>query len=86
MFVLQTIHNMNKDKKNVGQPILSQVFSCIPSSIIESCTKRFHSNKYHKKMPVRVHLVSLLYGFSAIAMALERFAKGCWAAKASSFI
>ncbi len=76
MFVLQTIHNMNKDKKNVGQPILSQVFSCIPSSIIESCTKRFHSNKYYKKIPVRVHLVSLLYGVFSYCNGLREICEG----------
>ena len=67
---------MTKDKKFAGQPILSQVFSCVPATLIESCTKRFNSNRYYKKIPVRVHLVSLLYGVFSYCNGLREICEG----------
>lgn len=67
---------MNKDKKFAGQPILSQIFSCIPSSLIEKCCKKHHSNRYYKKLPVRVHLVSLLYGVLSYCNGLREICEG----------
>ena len=53
---------MPKDKKFVGQPILSQILSLIPKNTISKAVQKHHSNRYYKKIPVRIHLTSLLYG------------------------
>jgi hypothetical protein len=76
MFVLRIIHNMNKDKKFAGQPILSQIFSCIPGKVIEKSTRKHNSNRYYKKIPVRVHLVSLLYGVLSYCNGLREICEG----------
>jgi len=67
---------MSKDKKSVGQPILSQIISCIPSSIIDSSTLKHNSNRYYKKIPVRVHIVSLLYGVLSYCNGLREICEG----------
>ena len=53
---------MDKSKNFVGQPILSQIFSCLDSSKINSAARKHNANHYYKKIPFRVHLVTLLYG------------------------
>lgn len=53
---------MDKVTNFVGQPILSQILSCISLSKINSAARKHNSNHYYKKIPVRVHLISLLYG------------------------
>lgn len=53
---------MDKSKKSVGQPILSQILSCISTDTIKQAAKKHNSNRYYKKLPLRVHLTSLLYG------------------------
>lgn len=67
---------MGKDKKFVGQPILSQVISCIPSDIIKDSAHRHNSNRYYKKIPVRVHLTSLLYGVLSYCNGLREICEG----------
>ncbi|MCA6516369.1 MAG: DUF4372 domain-containing protein, partial [Chitinophagaceae bacterium] len=51
---------MSEVKKFVGQPALSQILDVIPSSLIQQSSKKHQSNRYYKRLPFRVHLVSLL--------------------------
>ena len=67
---------MNKDKKFVGQPILSQIFSCIPNKTIIEAARKHGSNRYYKKLPLRVHLVSLLYGVFSYCNGLREICEG----------
>ncbi len=67
---------MDKSKKFVGQPILSQILSCISTDIITQSSKKHNSNRYYKKIPVRVHLVSLLYGVFSYCNGLRELCEG----------
>lgn len=67
---------MSESKQFVGQPILSQILSCIPTSIITQAVKKCNSNRYYKKIPTRVHLVSLLYGVFSYCNGLRELCEG----------
>ena len=67
---------MDKNKTFVGQPVLSQIFSCIPSSIINEACRKHKSNRYYKRIPLRVHLVSLLYGVFSYCNGLRELCEG----------
>ncbi len=67
---------MDKDKKLAGQPILSQILDCIPSEVITTATRKHKSNRYYKRIPVRVHLVSLLYGVFSYCNGLRELCEG----------
>jgi len=67
---------MYKAKKFVGQPVLSQIFSCIPVSVINEACKKHKSNRYYKRLPLRVHLVSLLYGVFSYCNGLRELCEG----------
>lgn len=67
---------MNKDKTFVGQPILSQIISCIPKRTISDAVRKHDSNRYYKKLPTRVHLVSLLYGVFSYCNGLREICEG----------
>ncbi|MBK7969392.1 MAG: DUF4372 domain-containing protein [Bacteroidetes bacterium] len=67
---------MNKVNKFVGQPVLSQILSCIPAKIIADAAKKHQSNKYYKRIPVRVHLISLLYGVFSYCNGLRELCEG----------
>lgn len=67
---------MNKDKNFVGQPILSQIISCISKRTISDAVKKHDSNRYYKKIPTRVHLVSLLYGVFSYCNGLREICEG----------
>lgn len=69
---------MDKNTKNnlIGQPILSQVISHIPKSLISEAIIRHNANYYYKKIPVRVHLVSLLYGVLSFCNGLREICEG----------
>lgn len=67
---------MDKDKKFPGQPILSQIFSEIPAKIIVDAGIKHKSNRYYKKLPLRVHLVSLLYGVFSYCNGLRELCEG----------
>lgn len=67
---------MNKGKKFVGHPILSQILSCISTDIIKQSSKQHQSNRYYKRLPVRVHLVSLLYGVFSYCNGLRELCEG----------
>lgn len=67
---------MGKNKKFVGQPILSQILSCIPTSLIKQAAQKHNSNRYYKRIPLRVHLVSLLYGVFSYCNGLREICEG----------
>lgn len=67
---------MNEVKKFVGQPVLSQILDQIPSSLINKANRKHHSNRYYKKMPLRIHLVSLLYGVLSYCNGLRELCEG----------
>ena len=67
---------MDKVTNFVGQPILSQIPSCISLSKINSAARKHNSNHYYKKIPVRVHLISLLYGVFSYCNGLRDLCEG----------
>jgi hypothetical protein len=67
---------MGEVKKFPGQPVLSQILDVIPSSIINAANRKHKSNRYYKKLPLRVHLVSLLYGVFSYCNGLRELCEG----------
>lgn len=67
---------MDKSSKFVGQPVLSQILDTIPSSIISSANRKHQANRYYKRIPLRVHLVSLLYGVLSYCNGLRELCEG----------
>jgi len=67
---------MDKSKKFAGQPILSQILSCISTDIIKQCGIKHKSNRYYKRIPLRVHLTSLLYGVFSYCNGLRELCEG----------
>lgn len=67
---------MNEDKKFVGQPVLSQILDVIPSSLIYKANRKHQANRYYKTIPLRVHLVSLLYGVFSYCNGLRELCEG----------
>lgn len=67
---------MDKIKSFVGQPVLSQILDTIPSSIINAANRRHKANRYYKRLPLRVHLVSLLYGVLSYCNGLRELCEG----------
>lgn len=67
---------MDKGKKFVGQPIFSQVLSCILSDIIVAATLKHFGDRYYKRMPAKVHLTSLLYGVLSCCNGLREICEG----------
>lgn len=67
---------MGEVKKFSGQPVLSQILDVIPSSIINAANRKHKSNRYYKRLPLRVHLVSLLYGVFSYCNGLRELCEG----------
>jgi len=67
---------MNEIRKFPGQPVLSQILDVIPSPIINAANRKHKSNRYYKKLPLRVHLVSLLYGVFSYCNGLRELCEG----------
>jgi len=67
---------MDKGKNFVGQPVLSQIIKCIPSDIISKAVKKHSSDRYYKRIPVRTHLTSLLYGVLSYCNGLREICEG----------
>lgn len=67
---------MGEDKKFVGQPILSQILDCISSNTITKATNKHKSNRYYKRITLRVHLVTLLYGVYSYCNGLREICEG----------
>lgn len=67
---------MREDKSFVGQPVLSQIIDVIPSSLIAKANRKHNANRYYKRLPLRVHLVSLLYGVFSYCNGLREMCEG----------
>ena len=67
---------MDKVNTLAGQPILSQISDCIPSATIRKVVRKHNSNYYYKKLPFRVHLVTLLYGVFSYCNGLRELCEG----------
>jgi len=67
---------MSKDKNFVGQPILSQIIKCIPSEIIKTAVSKHSADRYYKKIPLRIHLTTLLYGVFSYCNGLREICEG----------
>lgn len=67
---------MDKIKSFIGQPILSQILNCIPTTLITKSCRKNKSNRYYKKLPVRVHLITLLYGVLSYCNGLREVCEG----------
>ncbi len=67
---------MSEVKKFSGQPVLSQILDVIPSSLISKANRRHRANRYYKKLPLRVHLVTLLYGVFSYCNGLREMCEG----------
>lgn len=65
-----------KDKSFVGQLVLSQILDLIPSSLISKANRKYKANRYYKRIPLRVHLVSLLYGVFSYCNGLRELCEG----------
>jgi hypothetical protein len=66
----------DKDKSFVGQPVLSQILDVIPSSLIIKANRKHQANRYYKRLPLRIHLVSLLYGVLSYCNGLREMCEG----------
>lgn len=66
----------NKDRNFPGQPILSQILSQIPSSLIHKTNRKHNANRYYKRLSLRVHLVSMLYGVFSYCNGLRELCEG----------
>src|SRR5882672_20048 len=67
---------MGEVKKFSGQPVLSQILDVIPNSIIHAANRKHQSNRYYKRLPLRIHLVSLLYGVFSYCNGLREVCEG----------
>ena len=67
---------MSESKKFLGQPILSQILDVIPSSLITQSERKHRANRYYKRLPLRVHVVSLLYGVFSYCNGLRELSEG----------
>lgn len=67
---------MDKNKQFVGQPVLSQILSCIPAATINKSCRKHNANRYYKKIPARVHLISLLYWVFSYCNGLRELCEG----------
>lgn len=67
---------MGKDKSFAGQPLLSQILDVIPSSLIYKANRKHQANRYYKRLPLRIHLVSLLYGVFSYCNGLREMCEG----------
>jgi len=67
---------MDKSKAFVGQPLLSQILDNIPSAITNAANRKHKANRYYKRIPLRVHLVSLLYGVFSYCNGLRELCEG----------
>jgi len=67
---------LDKDRKFPGHPVLSQILNEIPNSLIHSANRKHNSNRYYKRLPLRVHLVTLLYGVFSYCNGLREICEG----------
>jgi hypothetical protein len=75
MFELPYLHIMTKSTNLSGQPVICQLLSFIPSSIIEGCVEEHQSDYYYKVMTTYRQLVFLLYGVISRCHSLRNLCK-----------
>lgn len=66
---------MSKATKMAGEPVLCQLFSLIPSQIIDEAVALYESDKYYKTMTTRKQLACLLYGVTTRVDSLQSLIK-----------
>ena len=66
----------NTTKKSTGQPILIQIFKQIPKEVINEAVRKHNANRYYKKIPLRVHLITQLYGVLSYCNGLREICEG----------
>lgn len=67
---------MSKVKTFVGQPVLSQFFSSIPSTVLRKAASQYSTDRYYKRIPLRIHLTCLLYGVLSYCNGLREICEG----------
>lgn len=67
---------MDKSTNFLGQPVLSQILSCIGTAKINSAARKHNANHYYKRIPFRIHLVALLYGVFSYCNGLRELCEG----------
>lgn len=67
---------MGEVKNFIGQPILSQILDVIPSEIINGANRKHKANRYYKRIPLQIHLISLLYGVFRYCNGLRELCEG----------
>ncbi|RYY42953.1 MAG: IS4 family transposase [Chitinophagaceae bacterium] len=67
---------MDKDKKFPGQPVLSQILDLIDAQLINKVARKHAANRYYKRLPLRVHITSLLYGVFSYCNGLRELCEG----------
>jgi ribosomal protein L11 len=67
---------MSKSTNSFGQPILNQIFKLIPLNIIENAVNKRQSDKYYKSIPVKKHLVCMLFGVLSHCNGLRELCEG----------
>lgn len=55
---------------------MSQILDVIPGTIINGANRKHRANQYCKRLPLRVHLVSLLYGVFSYCYGLRELCEG----------
>jgi hypothetical protein len=48
----------------------------IPKDVVSRSARKHQANRYYKKLPLRVHLVSLLYGVFSYCNGLRELSEG----------
>lgn len=67
---------MSEDKTFTGQPILSQILEVIPRGIINGANRKHRANRYYKRLPLRAHVISQLYGVFSYCNGLRELCEG----------
>jgi hypothetical protein len=67
---------MSKSKTSTGQPVLSQILSCVPSELIKEIGAKHRADRYYKRIPLKTHLTALLYGVFSYCNGLREICEG----------
>jgi len=74
---------MGEVKKFPGHPVLSQILDVIPSSIIHAANRKHKSNRYYKRLHLRVIWWVCCMGCLATVTDYGSYAKAFWPVKGS---
>ena len=70
---------MSKSTQFPGQPILGQLLSLIPKSMVASISQELGSDRYYKKFKTYDHIVSMLFGVFSQCSSLRELTTGMMA-------